>query len=54
MLLNWGTSFVNNSGQVGTGTYGYYEVNDRGTRGTVERQHALAVRAGHLDARQPR
>jgi outer membrane receptor protein involved in Fe transport len=36
VLLNWGTSFVNNSGQVGTGTYGYYEVNDRGTRGSVE------------------
>ena len=35
VLLNWGTSFVNNSGQTGTGTYGYYEVNDRGTRGTV-------------------
>ena len=24
------------SGEVGTGTYGYYEVNDRGTRGTVD------------------
>ncbi len=35
VLLNWGTSFVNNSGQTGTGTYGYYEVNDRGTRGSV-------------------
>jgi hypothetical protein len=35
VLLNWGTSFVNNAGQTGTGTYGYYEVNDRGTRGTV-------------------
>ncbi len=35
VLLNWGTSFVNNSGQRNTGTYGYYEVNDRGTRGTV-------------------
>jgi hypothetical protein len=35
VLLNWGTSFVNNSGQGGTGTYGYYEVNDRGTRGAV-------------------
>ena len=49
MLLNWGTSFVNNSGQTGTGTYGYYEVNDRGTRGTVECEHAVALRAGHLD-----
>ncbi len=36
VLLNWGTSFVNNSGQSGTGTYGYYEVNDRGTRGSVD------------------
>jgi hypothetical protein len=35
VLLNWGTSFVNNRGETGTGTYGYYEVNDRGTRGTV-------------------
>ena len=35
VLLNWGTSFVNTLGQVGTGTYGYYEVNDRGTRGAV-------------------
>jgi hypothetical protein len=35
VLLDWGLSFVNNSGQTGTGTYGYYEVNDRGTRGTV-------------------
>ncbi len=35
VLLDWGKSFVNNSGQTGTGTYGYYEVNDRGTRGTV-------------------
>ena len=36
VLLDWGLSFVNNSGQTGTGTYGYYEVNDRGTRGTVD------------------
>ena len=36
VLLNWGTSFVNNQGQTGTGTYGYYEVNDRGTRGIVD------------------
>ena len=36
VLLNWGTSFLNNAGQTGTGTYGYYEVNDRGTRGTVD------------------
>ncbi|MEO8519936.1 MAG: TonB-dependent receptor [Acidobacteriota bacterium] len=35
VLLNWGRSFLNNAGQTGTGTYGYYEVNDRGTRGTV-------------------
>jgi len=35
VLLDWGLSFVNNSGQAGTGTYGYYEVNDRGTRGSV-------------------
>ncbi|MEN3339245.1 MAG: hypothetical protein V7647_2921 [Acidobacteriota bacterium] len=35
VLLNWNKSFVNNSGQTGTGTYGYYEVNDRGTRGAV-------------------
>ena len=35
VLLNWGTSFVNNSGVTDTGTYGYYEVNDRGTRGSV-------------------
>jgi len=35
VLLDWGRSFVNNTGQTGTGTYGYYEVNDRGTRGTV-------------------
>ena len=26
VLLNWGTSFVNNAGVTGTGTYGYYEV----------------------------
>ena len=36
VLLNWGTSFLNNSGQTGTGSYGYYEVNDRGTRGLVD------------------
>src|SRR3954468_17192661 len=36
VLLDWGLTFVNNSGQTGTGTYGYYEVNDRGTRGTVD------------------
>ncbi len=36
VLLNWGTSFVNNAGVTGTGTYGYYEVNDRGTRGAVD------------------
>jgi len=37
VLLNWGTSFVNNTtGQPDTGTYGYYEVNDRGTRGSVD------------------
>ncbi|MEP6914709.1 MAG: carboxypeptidase regulatory-like domain-containing protein [Acidobacteriota bacterium] len=35
VLLDWGRSFVNNSGETGTGTYGYYEVNDRGTRGSV-------------------
>jgi len=35
VLLDWGKSFVNNAGQTGTGTYGYYEVNDRGTRGSV-------------------
>jgi outer membrane receptor protein involved in Fe transport len=35
VLLNWGLSFVNNTGATGTGTYGYYEVNDRGTRGSV-------------------
>jgi hypothetical protein len=35
VLLDWGLTFVNNSGQSGTGTYGYYEVNDRGTRGAV-------------------
>jgi hypothetical protein len=36
VLLNWDTTFVNNSGQSGRGTYGYYEVNDRGTRGLVD------------------
>ena len=36
VLLNWGRSFVSNSGETGTGTYGYYEVNDRGTRGIVD------------------
>jgi len=36
VLLNWDTTFVNNSGQSGRGTYGYYEVNDRGTRGAVD------------------
>jgi len=36
VLLNWGKSFLNNQGQTGTGTYGYYEVNDRGTRGVVD------------------
>jgi hypothetical protein len=35
VLLNWDRSFINNSGQTGRGTYGYYEVNDRGTRGVV-------------------
>ncbi|MEO8078130.1 MAG: TonB-dependent receptor [Acidobacteriota bacterium] len=35
VLLDWGRSFVNNSGETGTGAYGYYEVNDRGTRGSV-------------------
>jgi len=37
VLLDWGISFVNNTtGEAGTGTYGYYEVNDRGTRGVVD------------------
>jgi hypothetical protein len=37
VLLDWGISFVNNTtGEAGTGTYGYYEVNDRGTRGIVD------------------
>ena len=36
VLLNWGRSFVSNSGESGTGAYGYYEVNDRGTRGVVD------------------
>jgi len=35
VLLNWGATFVNNRGESGTGTYGYYEVNDRGIRGLV-------------------
>lgn len=35
VVLNWDRSFVNNAGVSGRGTYGYYEVNDRGTRGTV-------------------
>ena len=35
VLLDWGLTFLNNAGQSGTGTYGYYEVNDRGTRGLV-------------------
>ncbi len=36
VLLDWGRSFVNNAGETGTGIYGYYEVNDRGTRGAVD------------------
>jgi Carboxypeptidase regulatory-like domain/TonB-dependent Receptor Plug Domain len=36
VLLDWDLSFVSNSGQTGRGTYGYYEVNDRGTRGLVD------------------
>jgi outer membrane receptor protein involved in Fe transport len=35
VLLNWGVSFSKAGQTVGTGTYGYYEVNDIGTRGTV-------------------
>ena len=36
VLLNWGRSFASNTGETGTGAYGYYEVNDRGTRGVVD------------------
>lgn len=36
VLLDWGLALTNNSGQTGTGTYGYYEVNDQGTRGAVD------------------
>ena len=36
VLLNWGGTFSSNAtGQQGTGTYGYYEVDDRGTKGTA-------------------
>lgn len=36
VLLNWNKSFTSNfSHQTGRGTYGYYEVDDFGTRGTV-------------------
>src|SRR5262249_33450377 len=32
VLVNWGASFRSGAtGQTGTGTYGYYEVDDRGT-----------------------
>lgn len=36
VLLNWGASFRSGAtGQTSTGTYGYYEVNDRGVKGVV-------------------
>jgi hypothetical protein len=35
VLLDWGQTLVNNTGGGGTGAYGYYEVNDQGTRGVV-------------------
>ena len=36
VLLNWGTSFVKpGTTEAQTGTYGYYEVNDVGTKGVV-------------------
>src|SRR5262249_1859352 len=36
VLLDWGLTFRSSAtGQSGTGTFGYYEVNDRGTRGKV-------------------
>lgn len=35
VTLNWGASLLNNAGQVGTGTYGYYSVTDFGTKGVV-------------------
>jgi hypothetical protein len=35
VTLNWGASLLNNAGQIGTGTYGYYTVTNFGTQGTV-------------------
>src|SRR5262245_57951102 len=35
VLLDWGLTF-NGNGNTGTGAFGYYEVNDRGTRGSVD------------------
>ena len=37
----------------GTGTYGYYEVNDRGTRRQASARTSVALRAGRVDGRQP-
>ena len=50
--LYWGQSFRSTAtGQTGTGTYGYYRVDDLATRGKVQREHPEPVRAGHVDGR---
>jgi hypothetical protein len=36
VILNWGRTFTSSvTGQTGSGTYGYYEVNDRGVQGVA-------------------
>ena len=53
VLLNWGTSFVNNSG---ADRHRHLRLlrGERSRHARLgRRQHAVAVRAGHLDGRQP-
>ena len=49
----WGRTFAFGGQTLGTGQYGYYEVNDRRIENHGRQQHPFAVRAGSVDGRQP-
>ena len=52
IYLFWGQSFRSTfTGETGTGTYGYYHVNDLGDARRRARQHPEPLRAGHLAGR---
>ena len=43
----WDSSFISDAtGKEGTGTYGYYTIDDLGTQGQDRRQHLEPLRAG--------